>query len=69
MTWSLFRSYNLTDIPDKDDDISNITAATVAPTGNLLSMSRRTRTMRRHDFQAAGLDRVLEARKGGSVDG
>ncbi|BBN15064.1 exocyst complex component 4 [Marchantia polymorpha subsp. ruderalis] len=62
-------SYNLTDIPDKDDDISNITAATVAPTGNLLSMSRRTRTMRRHDFQAAGLDRVLEARKGGSVDG
>ncbi|KAL3692079.1 hypothetical protein R1sor_005730 [Riccia sorocarpa] len=62
-------SYNLTDIPDKDDDISNITAAAVAPTGNLLSMSRRTRTMRRADFQSAGLDRVLETRRGGSVDG
>ncbi|KAL2621943.1 hypothetical protein R1flu_002148 [Riccia fluitans] len=62
-------SYNLIDISDKDDDISNITAAAVAPTGNLLSMSRRTRTMRRSDFQSAGLDRVLETRRGGSVDG
>ncbi|CAM6126948.1 unnamed protein product [Calypogeia fissa] len=62
-------SYNLSVIPEKDDDISSITAVTVAPAGNLLSMSRRTRTMRRHDFQAAGLDRVLEAQKGSSIDG
>jgi hypothetical protein len=51
---------------DQDDDISNIAPALVPISGNL-TMSRRTRTMRQ--MWKSGLDRVLEARRAGSVDG
>ncbi|KAG0614993.1 hypothetical protein M758_5G006700 [Ceratodon purpureus] len=59
-------SVNLATTHDQDDDISNIAPALVPVSGNL-TMSRRTRTMRQ--MWKSGLDRVLEARRAGSVDG
>ncbi|XP_073395601.1 exocyst complex component SEC8 isoform X2 [Physcomitrium patens] len=59
-------SVNLAAAHDQDDDISNIAPAVVPTSGNV-TMSRRTRTMRQ--MWKSGLDRVLEARRAGSVDG
>jgi hypothetical protein len=56
---------NLATVHDKDDDISNIAPALVPVSGNQ-SMSRRTRSMRQ--MWKSGLDRVLEARRMGSLE-
>jgi exocyst complex component 4 len=56
---------NLAIVHDKDDDISNIAPALVPVSGNQ-SMSRRTRSMRQ--MWKSGLDRVLEARRMGSLE-
>ena len=57
---------NLATTHDQVDDISDIAPALVPISGNM-TMSRRTRTMRQ--MWKSGLDRVLEARRVGSVDG